>query len=138
MGGSVQNNITEETIKNCTVELKDINLIYKNRKEYIHVLNDIQLKLYSEDFVCVLGPSGCGKTSLLNAIAGYNQDISGQILINGIPHNKPNPDVGVVFQQPNVFPWLSVEKNVEFGLKMKGIPRGERREIVNHYLDLVD
>jgi NitT/TauT family transport system ATP-binding protein/taurine transport system ATP-binding protein len=127
----------KERNANCSVELKDVNLIYKNGKQYLHVLNDIQLKLFNDDFVCVLGPSGCGKTSLLNAIAGYNTDISGQVLINGIPHNKPNPDVGVVFQQPNIFPWLSVEKNVEFGLKMKGIPKKERIEIVNHYINLV-
>lgn len=137
MNSSVQKNRLEEKNTNCSVELKDINLIYKNGKEYLHVLENIQLKLFNEDFVCVLGPSGCGKTSLLNAIAGYNTDISGQVMINGIPHSKPNPDVGVVFQQPNIFPWLSVEENVEFGLKMKGIPRKERVEIVNHYINIV-
>jgi NitT/TauT family transport system ATP-binding protein/taurine transport system ATP-binding protein len=137
MGSSIQINKSEERNANCSVELKDVNLIYKHGKEYLHVLNDIRLKLFNDDFVCVLGPSGCGKTSLLNAIAGYNTDISGQVLINGIPHNKPDPDVGVVFQQPNIFPWLSVEKNVEFGLKMKGIPKKERLGIVNHYINLV-
>jgi len=137
MNSSVQINKSEERNENCSVELKDVNLIYKNGKEYLNVLSDINLKLFNEDFVCVLGPSGCGKTSLLNAIAGYNTDISGQVLINGIPHSKPNPDVGVVFQQPNIFPWASVEKNVEFGLKMKGIPKKERVEIVNHYIKLV-
>jgi len=137
MESLVEINREEERSANCSVELKDVNLIYKNGKQYLHVLNDVQLKLFNDDFVCVLGPSGCGKTSLLNAIAGYNTDISGQVLVNGIPHNKPNPDVGVVFQQPNIFPWLSVEKNVEFGLKMKGIHKKERAEIVNHYIDLV-
>ncbi len=130
-------NRPEERKENCSVELKHVNLIYKNGKEYSNVLNNIELKLFDDDFVCVLGPSGCGKTSLLNAIAGYNTDISGQVLINGAPHTKPNPDVGVVFQQPNIFPWLSVEKNIEFGLKMKKIPKKERAEIVNHYVDLV-
>jgi taurine transport system ATP-binding protein len=134
---SEQINVPEERNANCSVELKDVNLIYKNGKQYLNVLNDINLKLFDDDFICVLGPSGCGKTSLLNAIAGYNTDISGQVLINGIPHTKPNPDVGVVFQQPNIFPWLSVEKNVEFGLKMKGIPKNERIEIVNHYVNLI-
>lgn len=137
MEAPIQINVEESRTANCSVELRDVNLIYKNGKQYLHVLNDIKLKLFNEDFVCVLGPSGCGKTSLLNAIAGYNTDISGQVLINGIPHSKPNPDVGVVFQQPNIFPWLNVEKNVEFGLKMKGIPKKERIEIANHYIDLV-
>jgi NitT/TauT family transport system ATP-binding protein/taurine transport system ATP-binding protein len=137
MESLVERNRQEERNANCSVELKDVNLIYKNGKEYLNVLNDIDLKLFDDDFVCVLGPSGCGKTSLLNAIAGYNTDISGQVLINGAPHTKPNPEVGVVFQQPNIFPWLSVEKNVEFGLKMKKIPKKERAEIVNHYVNLV-
>ena len=137
MESLVEINRAEEKNEKCSVELKDVNLIYKNGKQYVNVLNDIELRLFNDDFVCVLGPSGCGKTSLLNAIAGYNTDISGQVLINGIPHNKPNSDVGVVFQQPNIFPWLSVEKNVEFGLKMKGIPVKKRREIVDHYINLV-
>ncbi|EKQ56831.1 MULTISPECIES: ABC transporter ATP-binding protein [unclassified Clostridium] len=137
MESLIEKNEVEERSVNCSVELKDVNLIYKNGKQYLNVLNDIDLKLFDDDFVCVLGPSGCGKTSLLNAIAGYNTDISGQVLINGVPHTKPNPDVGVVFQQPNIFPWLSVEKNVEFGLKMKGIPKKERAAIVNHYINLV-
>lgn len=137
MESLVEINIEEERSASCSVELKDVNLIYKNGKQYLHVLNNIELKLFNDDFVCVLGPSGCGKTSLLNAIAGYNTDISGQVLINGIPHNRPNPEVGVVFQQPNIFPWLSVEKNVEFGLKMKSIPKKERGEIVDHYINLV-
>lgn len=137
MESLVERNRPEERKANCSVELKDVNLIYKNGKEYLNVLSDIELKLFDDDFVCVLGPSGCGKTSLLNAIAGYNTDISGQVLINGAVHTKPNPDVGVVFQQPNIFPWLSVEKNIEFGLKMKGIPKKERVEIVNHYVNLV-
>lgn len=137
MESLVEINRAEERNAKCSVELKDVNLIYKNGKQYLHVLNDIELKLFNDDFVCVLGPSGCGKTSLLNAIAGYNTDISGQVLINGMPHNKPNPDVGVVFQQPNIFPWLSVEKNVEFGLKMKGVHKKERIEIVDHYINLV-
>lgn len=137
MNAVVPINKSEVKRGKCSVELKDINLIYKNGKQHLNVLNNIQLKLFNEDFVCVLGPSGCGKTSLLNAIAGYNTDISGQVLVNGVPHSKPNPDVGVVFQQPNIFPWATVEKNVEFGLKMKGIPKKERIEIVNHYIDLV-
>jgi len=137
MDSLVQTYRAEEGNANCSVELKDVNLIYKHGKEYLHVLKDVQLKLFNVDFVCVLGPSGCGKTSLLNAIAGYNTDISGQVLIQGIPHSKPSPDVGVVFQQPNLFPWLSVEKNVEFGLKMKGVSKKERIDIINHYIKLV-
>ncbi|MDF2567265.1 MAG: taurine transporter ATP-binding protein [Oscillospiraceae bacterium] len=132
-----QTHETKPKHKECTVELKDVNLIYNNKKKNIHVLKDIELKLYNDDFVCVLGPSGCGKTSLLNVIAGYNNDISGNVFIDAKPHTKPNPDVGVVFQQPNLFPWLSVEKNIEFGLKMQNRGRDERKKICEKYIQLV-
>jgi NitT/TauT family transport system ATP-binding protein/taurine transport system ATP-binding protein len=102
------------------------------------VLHDINLRLFDDDFVCVLGPSGCGKTSLLNVLAGYNTDITGEVLVHGSQHSRPDPRVGVVFQQPNLFPWLNVEKNVEFGLVMKGIPRKERTSVSAHYIHLVD
>jgi NitT/TauT family transport system ATP-binding protein/taurine transport system ATP-binding protein len=122
----------------CSVELRNVHLRYRNKKKALLVLHDINLQLFDDDFVCVLGPSGCGKTSLLNVLAGYNTDIAGEVLVHGKPHNRPDPRVGVVFQQPNLFPWLSVERNVEFGLVMKGVASNERAKISAHYLHLVD
>jgi NitT/TauT family transport system ATP-binding protein/taurine transport system ATP-binding protein len=122
----------------CSVELRKVNLTYRNKKNVLPVLRDINLRLFDDDFVCVLGPSGCGKTSLLNVLAGYNTDIEGEVLVHGSRHNRPDPSVGVVFQQPNLFPWLSVEKNVEFGLVMKGVAPQKRAEISAHYIHLVD
>jgi NitT/TauT family transport system ATP-binding protein/taurine transport system ATP-binding protein len=121
-----------------SVELRAVNLTYHNREKSLEVLQNINLQLFDDDFVCVLGPSGCGKTSLLNVLAGYNTDIAGEVLVNGKHHDCPNPDVGVVFQQPNLFPWLSVEKNIEFSLKLKKIPARERAEICDRYIRLVD
>jgi NitT/TauT family transport system ATP-binding protein/taurine transport system ATP-binding protein len=116
----------EKRTGSCSVELRNVNLTYRNRKNAVSVLHDINLRLFDDDFVCVLGPSGCGKTSMLNVLAGYNTDITGEVLVHGKQHNRPDPCVGVVFQQPNLFPWLNVEKNVEFGLVMKGVPAKER------------
>jgi NitT/TauT family transport system ATP-binding protein/taurine transport system ATP-binding protein len=122
----------------CSVELRNVNLTYRNKKNVLPVLHDINLRLFDDDFVCVLGPSGCGKTSLLNILAGYNTDIAGEVLVHGKQYNRPDPRVGVVFQQPNLLPWLSVEKNVEFGLVMKGVSPQKRAEISAHYIHLVD
>ena len=120
-------------------QLIDIGLTFDsnsgdNRAE---VLRDINLELEDGDFVCVLGTSGCGKTTLLRVLAGYQQPTTGKVLVSGKQHTKPDADVGVVFQRPNLFPWLTVAKNVEFGPKMQGMPKLERKKIVSYYLDLV-
>ncbi|MCC9296100.1 ABC transporter ATP-binding protein [Clostridium sp. WLY-B-L2] len=117
--------------------LKNISLTYNQSGKDIRALENVNLQLYSNDFVCVLGPSGCGKSSLLNIIAGYLTPSEGTVFIDGSPHTNPDPQVGVVFQQPNLLPWLNIEKNVEFGLKMKGMTKGRRVEIASHYLELV-
>ncbi|WP_272874086.1 ATP-binding cassette domain-containing protein [Heyndrickxia coagulans] len=92
------------------IEVKDLSLRYGARE--MNILEHINLDIYENDFVCILGPSGCGKTSLLNVIAGFQTPDSGEVIIDGIRHAKPGPDVGVVFQQPNLFPWLSIENNM--------------------------
>ncbi|MDR0552043.1 MAG: ABC transporter ATP-binding protein [Spirochaetaceae bacterium] len=120
-----------------SVELRNVRLVYRNSGKPAYILQDINLSLYSDDFVCVLGPSGCGKTSLLNVLAGYGA-AEGDVLVEGKQHNKPNPDVGVVFQQPNLFPWLSVEKNIEFSLSLKRMPAAERKKISDKLFRMVD
>jgi taurine transport system ATP-binding protein len=119
------------------IEIKNISLHFSDHDEKSRVLEDITLQLYEDDFVCVLGPSGCGKSSLLNVLAGFQKPTSGDIMINGTRHTRPNSDVGVVFQHHNLFPWLSIQKNVEFGLKMKGVSKSERKNLVSYYLKIV-
>jgi NitT/TauT family transport system ATP-binding protein/taurine transport system ATP-binding protein len=120
-----------------SVELRNVNLSYCNNGTTAIILSDIDLRLFSDDFICVMGPSGCGKTSLLNVIAGYNTAIDGEVLVEGEVHNRANPDVGVVFQTPNLFPWLSVEKNIEFSLRIKKIKPEKRKEICDTYINMV-
>jgi NitT/TauT family transport system ATP-binding protein/taurine transport system ATP-binding protein len=121
-----------------SVELRDVNLSYRNKNTTTNILSGIDMRLFNDDFICVMGPSGCGKTSLLNVIAGYNTDISGEVLVNGAVHNSANPNVGVVFQTPNLFPWLSVEKNIEFSLRLKKVKLAERNAICDTYINMVD
>lgn len=118
-------------------ELSDISLVFTSGEQTTEVLQDVNLDLQAGDFVCVLGSSGCGKTSLLRILAGYQTPTTGTILVSGKPHTKPNADVGVVFQRPNLFPWATIAHNVEFGPKMRGIPKIERKQRVSHYLDMV-
>ena len=100
-------------------------------------LDGINLDVQEGDFVCIVGPSGCGKSTFLNIIAGLETPDSGDVLLNGNPIRSPGPDRTMVFQEGALFPWLKVIDNVEFGLKMAGIPQQERREISQRYLDMM-
>ncbi|MCH3963740.1 MAG: ABC transporter ATP-binding protein [Clostridium sp.] len=121
----------------ANISLENISLNYNQPGKEFRALENINLQLCSDDFVCVLGPSGCGKSSLLNIIAGYLKPSKGNVFIDGNPHTRPDPQVGVVFQQPSLLPWLNIQKNIEFGLKMKGVSKLKRTEIASHYLELV-
>lgn len=123
--------------KRTVISLKDICLTYSSNNRKVEALRNINQDIYEGDFVCVLGPSGCGKTSLLKIIAGYEKSTSGDVVVEGQKHVKPNADVGVVFQHPNLFPWLTIQKNVEFGLQMQNMNKSQRKEKALYYLEMV-
>jgi NitT/TauT family transport system ATP-binding protein len=105
--------------------------------ETFTALGDVSLELADNEFVTVVGPSGCGKTTLMNILAGLEEPTSGRALLDGKAISGPGPERGVIFQQYALFPWLTVRKNVEFGLKTKGVGRDERRRIADHFIELV-
>lgn len=125
------------TEKTLISELSNIGVTFGKGNSKNEVLKEINLNLDSGDFVCVLGSSGCGKTTLLRVLAGYQPLTTGEVRVAGKLHTKPNPDVGVVFQRPNLFPWLTIAGNVEFGPKMKGVSKTERRDRVISTLEIV-
>lgn len=103
----------------------------------LRVLQDISFTVNNGEFVSIVGPSGCGKTTLLNSIAGFEPIREGKITYNGDPLGKPSPERAVVFQSAVLFPWLTVEANVAYGLKRTGISRVECRRRVNECLHMV-
>ena len=100
-------------------------------------VENVSLTIHAGEFVCLLGPSGCGKTTLLNMVAGFLAPTKGQVRMSGNRIDGPSPERGVVFQDYSLFPWLTVEANVEFGLQMARVKRAERRERAQHYLKMV-
>ncbi|OWW21799.1 ABC transporter ATP-binding protein [Noviherbaspirillum denitrificans] len=109
----------------------------RGRQEKTTVLSDISLTLAEGEFVCLLGPSGCGKSTVLGMAAGFDQPDSGILLHDGEPIAGPSPQRGMVFQQPTLFPWLSVLDNVTFGPRMAGVPRERYLAEAERYLRLV-
>ena len=103
----------------------------------VEALRRIDLTVASGEFVAILGPSGSGKSTLLELIAGLEERSTGQILLDDTPVNASIPNVVMVFQEHSLFPWLTVEDNVAFGLKMKGVPSIERAARVKAVLERV-
>ena len=105
----------------------------------LRVVDDVTYDIADGEFVAVIGPSGCGKTTMMGMLAGFQQPTTGRVLLDGKPVEGPGPDRGVIFQEYGVFPWLTVEQNIGFGLTLKAnrIPSAERTDIVRRYLDLM-
>ena len=108
------------------VEINGLRHHFAVKGTTVQALERIDLSIEPGQFLCLAGPSGCGKTTLLRLIAGFMQPTEGTIGIGGEPVRKPGADRGVVFQQPNLYPWMNVRDNVELGPKLRGVPKQER------------
>jgi ABC-type taurine transport system ATPase subunit len=117
--------------------MAEVSVEFASRDGVVHAVEGVSLRLREGDFVCVVGPSGCGKTTLLRVIAGFVAPSRGEARLDGVLIGGPDHQRGVVFQQPALYPWLTVQQNVEFGPKMRGIGARERREIAERYLRMV-
>jgi NitT/TauT family transport system ATP-binding protein len=120
------------------LKVSNVSKQFTGRNGRLQALKDIDLEINDGEFLCIVGPSGCGKTTLLNIIAGLENVYKGRIVHNGEFVNSTGPDRVVIFQELGLFPWLTVIKNVEFGLKMKKVPAGLRRETAMKFLDMVN
>lgn len=119
------------------LEAKNVERYFQHTKYRLKALGGVNLTVEDGDFVCIVGPSGCGKSTFLRIVAGLDKPDAGQILLDGKPVSGTGPERIMVFQEGALFPWLKVIDNVEFGLKMAGIPPNERSMISKRYLDMM-
>ncbi len=119
------------------LEAKEITKYFAHDSHKLKALGGVNLKVEDGEFVCLVGPSGCGKSTFLRVVAGLETPEEGQILFDGKPVTSTGPERIMVFQEGALFPWLKVQDNVEFGLKMAGIPKDERAQISKRYLDMM-
>jgi len=120
------------------IVIAHLNKIYKSRTGDVPALIDINLDIGDGEFVSVIGPSGCGKSTLLYILGGFIAADGGSILVDGKPVTGPGTDRGIVFQEYALFPWLTVDQNIHYGLEMVGMSRRERDEIVRHLIRTVN
>lgn len=120
------------------LELKNISKTFNSHGHEAKALDKIDFSVKKGEFICLLGPSGCGKTTALNIIAGLeNPDTGGSVIVDNAQVRTPGPDRVVVFQQDALFPWMSVIKNVEFGLKNKKFEKTKIRPLAEEFLKMV-
>jgi NitT/TauT family transport system ATP-binding protein len=130
--GQVGDHIHTTTVglnpKPVKVRLQRVSKTFSAGSGTVEALGIIDLEIREEEFLCIVGPSGCGKSTLLNLIAGLEAPETGEVWCNGNPVTGPGPDRVVIFQEPALFPWLTVLGNVEFGLRLRGEGKARRRE----------
>ena len=119
------------------LEVKDVQKIFSTPKGDVTALKNINFKAHRREFVCVIGASGCGKSTLIRILAGLESASSGQVLLDGNPVSGPGPDRGMVFQGYTLFPWLTVKKNVMFGLRSQGMTYATAESEALQWIDLV-
>ena len=118
------------------VEIRNLDVRFGRGTNLVNAVNDVSIDVKPGEFVSILGPSGCGKSTLLNVVAGFVERSGGSVLVDGKEISGPGAERGMVFQQYSLFPWMTVRKNVEFGLKMQGRSSSEREMTARTLLGL--
>ncbi len=128
---------TNETKEIC-LRLENVSKVFAKVEsdEVTHALQDVSVTMKSAEFVSLVGPSGCGKSTILRLVAGLIAPTLGRVTVNGEEVSGPSPDRGLVFQNPTLFPWLTVEKNISFSLDMRGDKQG-KAEKVRRMLEII-
>lgn len=132
---------TETVLATPLISLQNVNKTFHTPRGPMKVVNDVSLDIGRGEFITLIGPSGCGKTTILNMIGGFLSPDAGNLTIEGRAISAPGKERGVIFQEYGVFPWLTVQENIEFGLKLRanrdGMTVARRKEIVAHYIGLM-
>jgi len=119
------------------LEVSNLHKQFATAKGPVVALKDVNLHVEDGEFVCVVGASGSGKSTLLRLVAGLDMPSAGLVEVDGDPVTGPGADRGMVFQDYTLYPWMRVQKNVEFGLKLQGVDKQTRREQASYYLEMV-
>lgn len=119
------------------LEVSQLSKVFPSKAGDVVAMQDVEMMVEEGELAVVAGPSGCGKSTLLNIVAGLEAPTSGRVVMDGSEITAPGAERGMVFQGYTLFPWLNVQKNVEFGLRIKGMPAAERADRAMHYLELV-
>ena len=116
---------------------KSLEKTFQTARGPVEVIGDVSLRVQENEFLVLFGPGQCGKSTVINCLSGLEPVTGSTVSVNGKPVTGPGPDRGVVYQRIALFPWLTVMQNVEYGPKMRGIPKKERREKAQYYINLV-
>lgn len=127
----------EAHVASSKILAEHIDKVYVSGKKQTVAIEDASIDIQDNDFVCIVGPSGCGKSTLLRMLAGLDFPTAGKIIVNDRTVTGPGPDRGMVFQTYTLFPWMTVENNIKFGLKIKKMPKDKQQEIADRYLDII-
>ena len=120
-----------------SIEIRNVKKVFPIKNSSIEVLKNVDLKIADGEIITIVGGSGCGKSTLLRIISGLDTATDGEVVIDGKQvDGSSKKDIGVVFQEPRLFPWSTVEKNIEFGITDK-LSKEEKKERVKYYIDLV-
>lgn len=123
--------------RDVILDVQNLTKVFESRGKETVALRDVSFSTHRREFVCVIGPSGCGKSTLIRILAGLEEQTSGKVLLDGKPVTGPGRDRGMVFQTYTLFPWLTVKKNVMFGLEVNGLGKSEADVQARQWLDLV-
>lgn len=117
--------------------IENVGKVFSTKSGEVVALDQTSFSVMEGEFVTILGPSGCGKSTILRVVAGLEEPSSGHVYLDGKEIKGPGPDRGMVFQSYTLYPWLTVEENIAFGLQLKGISKREQQEVAQHYLELI-
>jgi NitT/TauT family transport system ATP-binding protein len=127
----------ERAVARTIISVADLSIVFDTPQGQVIAVDRVTFSVDHGEFVCIVGPSGCGKSTVLNTIAGLETPYSGEVTVDGKPMRRPRPDVGMVFQQPHLFPWKSVRKNIAHGPLMLGKSRSEARAIADGLIEMI-
>ncbi|MCA1515377.1 ABC transporter ATP-binding protein [Bradyrhizobium sp. NBAIM01] len=123
--------------RQAIIRVEDLSIVFDAPSGQVIAVDRVSLAVAQGEFVSIVGPSGCGKSTLLNAMAGLERPFGGQVLMAGEAMRKPRPEIGMVFQQPHLFPWKSVRRNIAHGPRALGKPKAEALRIADGLIEMI-